>query len=746
MNKTQFAVDAALVRELGEHLVGRAHIALAELVKNAYDADAITCSIRIFDDRIEIADDGHGMSETAFLKHWMRIGTTHKAERRRSETLGRPLAGSKGIGRLSVQFLAEEMELYSTTQEDPASALFVVVDWRGIERGRDIATFDVDWDIGPASRDYPDGSATGTLIVLKKLKTEWTGETLRDLGEEIWTLRSPFEQFGKRFRTGSAEDFSIDLEAPKISGAQKAFDAARTALFDNWRARIKGSLARGRQGEPALVSLEFKPGYPDGSEVAENFSETVALPIRTDPDGPEPLVNKASFEILIFRTAGRQASGLSVKDVRDYLAKFGNVSVYDAGFRLPYYGGSNETGGEDWLGVAVDQARRLNVSKLLPDRLQAQSRYMQDLPAPGRIFGAVHVDTGHEAAARAEGRPWLQIQPGRDRLHNNAAFVQLRDLVRFSLDLYAYRYRQLSLRVAESKMPKEPPSRKIDHSLAAIERNKNDIPALVYREVRDDVLEAKQAAAAVERTFEERIAALAPLATAGMTALALNHELARETRFMEAVSDRLRRTAKARSLPELMEMANEFDELRRRLASIRDLFGPLLSDSDSAPTERLLALPVVQQIVDSMQPLLPGVEVDFTGVYGSFRFPVGSFAEWSAIIQNALANAWNATLGSSRRMVSFDGVRDRSGRERLLISDTGSGLATSLPASEVLFQPFERRFEISDDNRSIAIGGQGLGLTLIRMLSARIGAKVRFVKPLENFSTSLEISWMGTKE
>ena len=35
-----FDVDAALLRELGERLVGRADIAMAELVKNAYDADA----------------------------------------------------------------------------------------------------------------------------------------------------------------------------------------------------------------------------------------------------------------------------------------------------------------------------------------------------------------------------------------------------------------------------------------------------------------------------------------------------------------------------------------------------------------------------------------------------------------------------------------------------------------------------------------------------------------------------------
>ena len=36
----QFAVDSALLGELGEKLVSTVHVALAELVKNAYDADA----------------------------------------------------------------------------------------------------------------------------------------------------------------------------------------------------------------------------------------------------------------------------------------------------------------------------------------------------------------------------------------------------------------------------------------------------------------------------------------------------------------------------------------------------------------------------------------------------------------------------------------------------------------------------------------------------------------------------------
>ena len=87
MNRETFTVDAALLQELGERLIGRAHIALSELIKNSFDADAITCEICFEDDTITILDDGHGMSEKEFLDHWMRIGTTHKVALEKSRLL-----------------------------------------------------------------------------------------------------------------------------------------------------------------------------------------------------------------------------------------------------------------------------------------------------------------------------------------------------------------------------------------------------------------------------------------------------------------------------------------------------------------------------------------------------------------------------------------------------------------------------------------------------------------------------------
>ena len=744
-----FSVDSALLRELGEHLIGRAYIALAELIKNAYDADAVLCKIEIGEGTIAISDDGHGMSENEFLQHWMRIGTTHKAKKRLSKTLGRSMTGSKGLGRLSVQFLADEMELWSTSEDDPAKTLYAVVDWNQIRSGQDIETVNVLWDMQAEAPRYPGDRCTGTRIELNGLKSEWDTEAIGALGKEVWVLRSPFRRAKERPVGRTAQDFYIDVDAPKIEGAERAFDRLQNALFESWKARIRGSLHGGRVGGRAAVSVEFKPGYPVGREAAARFDEVVPLPVSRKKESGSSVLDSTKFEILIFKTEGRQPGGLSVGVARDFLREFGNVSVYDAGFRLPYYGSSTDNTGQDWLGIAVDQGRRITASELLPDRLGAPTRYLLDLPAPGRIFGVVEVDTNHERtiAEKHSAVPgeWLQIQPGRDRLAANRAFEELRNLVRFSLDFYANRFRLLADRSIETEWAKEPASRTLNRAVETLERSKAEIPKAAYSEVRRQVVAARKAAATDEKALDRRAVLLAPLATAGITALALNHELARDSLFLQDAGDKLRRLAKTHGIPELDTIADGFDNARRRLFSLQELFAPMLSDEDRTATDRLAVRPVVTQVVRAMRPLMPGAKFDLSGTLDDLRFPIGSFAEWNAVLQNVLVNAWNAMLDSEDTTVSIDAGRDpgRRAREWLRVSDTGVGLNVPLEESADLFEPFERRLVVSDANRSIAIGGQGLGLAIVRMIARRWEADVAFVRPREQFSTTFKISWRG---
>lgn len=750
MNYHQFIVDAAIVQELGERLIGRPAIALGELVKNSFDADAATCRIEFGKDQIVIADDGHGMSEDDFHNYWMRLGTTHKVDQAVSRTLHRPLTGSKGIGRLSAQFLASEMTLESTSVDDPTRSLYALVDWSTAISGRDLSTVNVAWEMRTGLPKRVGNSPFGTRVTLQKLKNDWGADAIRDLGDEVWMLRSPFKRPATSIKRAAAEDFVIEIEAPHVEGAREAFDERLHTVFANWKARIHGTLDDGRSGGPAVVSVEFRPGYPEGSTEATKFRETVPLPVRKNGDYDKPLLDKLEFEILIFKPEGRQPGGISVSDFRGYLAAFGNVSVYDTGFRLPYYGSKKDKLGEDWLSIAADQGRRLNKSDLLPEHLASKNRYMQDLPAPGRIFGAVDIATNHEREVARKLRngsgEYLEIQSARDRLKDNEAFYQLRDLVRFGLDLYANRFRLLDLGVIERQREQEPPSRKYNRVIELLQRNKGKMPSTIFREVTRELSDARKASLAEEKAIDRRAALLAPLASAGMAALALNHEISRENSTLSRIADELRRLAGQHAIRELSELADEFDQARTRLESLYELFAPLLSDMDKSATDRLRVRPVVEQTVRAMGPLMPGVDFEVFGVPPDLRFPLGSLAEWNALLQNVLSNAWNAMLDSERSEISFRGGKDSRGGEWLHVSDTGQGLNVPLSEAHELFQPFERRLKISKDKRSIAIGGQGLGLAIVRMIAHRRSAIVAFVPPEKGFSTTFEIAWRGAKK
>jgi signal transduction histidine kinase len=141
---------------------------------------------------------------------------------------------------------------------------------------------------------------------------------------------------------------------------------------------------------------------------------------------------------------------------------------------------------------------------------------------------------------------------------------------------------------------------------------------------------------------------------------------------------------------------------------------------------------------------MPNVDFQLEAIPAGLRFPIGSFAEWNALLQNVLTNAWNAMLETDRPKIHVQGGKSGKSKEWLRISDTGTGLAIPVAWSDRLFEPFERCLEISEDLRSIAIGGQGLGLTIVRMIARRRGGEVGFVDPQEGYSTAFEMSWKVT--
>lgn len=714
---TYFKADSALLRELGERLVGKPYIALAELIKNSYDADASRCVIRLTRDRIEVADDGHGMAQQEFLDYWMTIGTRHKQQSDVSRKFKRRVTGSKGVGRLSAQFLAHRMQLVSTAKNSK-ERLRAFVDWDDAIDSGSLTEAEAQYRTETNDPDlYPGSSAHGTVVLLHGLKQAWNEDEITELGRQIWMLNSPIYLFGKDRRRGSnATDFRIVFKTD-LPGVDEAFETQLSQALENYQAIIKGKIENRDGKNLSMVTIEFDD---------DTYSET--FPCSTH-------LREADWEIRVYNLAGRQAGGVSVLDMREYFSKYGGVTVFDKGFRLPYYGAEN-----DWLELEYDHSHRRNRSKLLPDHLHVP-RALNDLPTQGRVFGVVNVNTSREIrlakGKRKEAGEFLKIQVSRDRLVSNMAFSALKDSVRQSIDYYATLKRQRVADTVETVRASEKPESKLrrlrklldealakhpdDETIAALEREIVDVEASLEK-----MRESDEASRII----------LGPLASAGMAALAIEHETRKEMKGVRSKIRRLKRIAKENSLPNLTDTATELATWVNRLEATRNIFLPMMDMEDREKVEALESDGVVRTAVMTLQPLLGGIDITFD-LEEDLYFPQATYSEWSAILQNIMLNSANATMDTEEPRIKIETLTHNK-YGYLYVSDNGTGIGDE---SADLFKPFTRRSELSAERRELGMGGTGLGLTIVEMIAENRSCDVLFIEPDEGWSTTFEMNW-----
>lgn len=770
MTVHKFSVDAELLRELGERLVGRPHIALAELIKNSYDADATRVVVDFKDAAITVTDDGHGMSEEDFVKRWMRVGTTKKQAERVSPLLGRPLTGSKGVGRLAAQLLARDIVITSTAKSDPTvedgptePAITASIDWRTAVRAGDLTDVSIDV-VRPETTGTYLGREHGTRITMGSLTEEWDAESFRSLAEEIWALQSPFDTDPDAFR--------IELISP-FDDVTSEFDRQMRAIFDIWTARVTGHLLSVGEGDFETAKLlplkmpadieehgeeEARPDSGDGdTEPArphgvQTFPDRILEAEIELRDGRTRTVqwriancsiDRADISFLVFELRYRQPQGIRVGTAREYLGRFGGIAVYDDTFRLPYYGTDN-----DWLLIERDFGARRTGSELVPKAL-AVPRGLLQLPRNAQLFGRVAVSTNHERryqdGSDADGAPGLSIQVTRDRLVDNDAYEQLRVMTRATVDAYAMEKARAELdavaRIEADREPPEPATRRFADLREVLSNSKPDIPRPVFRALETAVDVAVERVKESEQASRTYASILGALATAGMTSMAYEHEMSKQVRAIERLAERLGHTASSAPQPlaeELRGAVQEMQDWAKRATRIRQIFKPLVTRESREDRRRYNARKTVRAVGKLAESLSDGIPLDVSGIPADLLLPEATYPAWTSIIQNVLVNAYNALLGDDDpKVVVVGGGSDDLGW--LEFRDNGSGV--DLSRADQLWEPFERQLFLPREREEAGLGGMGLGLTIIRMIADEVGLRVRFVPPPDGFATALRMNW-----
>lgn len=361
-----------LLRLLGDELIGDDGLAIFELVKNGYDADATDVSIALslspgVNQDIVVQDNGIGMSLADITGKWLELATNSKRENRsyRSPKFARRQLGEKGVGRIAALKLGRFIRLTTRASENPEYQLFI--DWDKLSGASDYledAAVEIEESAKPR---YFDGKKTGTRIEISGLRrTVWSRADLRKLYRLVSSLTSPFhtpDHFKVIFSASGREADLKGLLATDgfLENAVWVFDFEINDGEYNWIYTFqpphwKGVEGRSLAKEKDLLLLEEidsdtvdKESQKETASQKDQKDQALTL-TKADLDG----IGTISGSVYAFnrRSEVLKATG-NLSQMKMWLDDQTGVRVYRDGVRVFTYGEPSD----DWLGL---NARRIN--------------------------------------------------------------------------------------------------------------------------------------------------------------------------------------------------------------------------------------------------------------------------------------------------------------------------------------------------------------------------------------------------
>lgn len=340
-NEDSFNFQATwnIVKRLAD-AISHPALAVAELIKNAYDADASEVLINMKEAmgsnpdncKIVISDNGHGMTKKDIQTKWSNIGVSANTSEPFS-TKGRSKQGGKGLGRFGAWKLGQKVTIATRSENNPIYALTIDFSQHSPETPLEEVMSPILTD-PPAFRNmFPDG-ATGTYIYVEKFNETMTKVSdLQLIQRNTQTLLNPFEP---------QSDFNIILQLPRKFDKWEDFDFQQITN----QALYKFEVAIDPRGQ----SVEGV--YTDNNPWSKFYKEEERIYIPTSDmlGGEKCQIGAVKVWIYHFRkhVSYRKlwpTTNLGVLSKEDYNERICGFRLYKDGVRVFPYGEP----GNDWL-------------------------------------------------------------------------------------------------------------------------------------------------------------------------------------------------------------------------------------------------------------------------------------------------------------------------------------------------------------------------------------------------------------
>jgi signal transduction histidine kinase len=779
-----FSVDTRLFRELGELLVGRESTALAELIKNSYDADANKVVVHAeglqkkpAEAFIVVSDDGNGMSEPAFRNGFLRIAARGKVDgSRRSPRRNRRYTGEKGVGRLAAHKLASHLEVESRHTKnlappgDPQFASEMVrakIDWDLVEQAETIDRIPQKAVVLTVSAPLRHAT-TGTKLKLTRLRTAWTRRMIDEFVKGCLAL-TPNEALVKpldgehfagpgiigdarRDSNGLTRDFEIDLQGEFQPSEEFQTSTTTKAILC---IEIRSDASKG------LVEVSITPSKKWQDEKGmELFSDQIPMrDVLARVEKNFGFMPKLSFTARIFERHGasRPAEG---KHESGWPSHASGVRIFMEGFRVLPYAETTD----DWLSLKADVIGRDKAGLVLPDYfgesgdsvLQGSDTDALALKSDRMYMGAVFLTH--------EGTPDLKMLINREGFLPGASMEALADIIRVGINLATRLRRAVSaptkrsraeageeLASAANVAPPDsaPTSAYVTSRLEAVTKAIAKVDRKKFsKEENDSFASAKkgldEVKAVADELFTEQ-AMIRVLASLGTQLSAFSHEVAHlipvSNSVLEGIVEARKQvqalkgiTPKALRDLGLAEIKLEAELLLRSL----ERQATYLVDVSGTAARRRRSKQSISDRFDRAADLFRGeierLEIHLASELPSDWHTTPMFAaEVTMVFANLVSNAIKAA-GKGGRIVAREARTNQQRHFRL--ENTGS--AVDLPTAEKWFRPFRS----NAPNPDHTLGqGMGLGLTITRSILDEYGAVIGFVKPSRGFASAIEVTF-----
>ena len=415
-----FSVETRVLRELGERLVKQPEVAIVELIKNAYDADAVECVVH-YDprERIVVEDDGTGMTLDRFRNAWMRIGTSSKEHTPYSTQYQREITGEKGIGRFAVRFLGTALH-FESVADDPSrdlrTKLTAMFNWPSFDRNVDLGNVQVPYRLEQASAELP----TGTKLVITQLRATTAQLDLNAVRTGsigiLTPLRSLFSQ------TAGGEEYEVEV------GADPGFALKLGNEGNEEEADVAGQILKAYVLRATLSVVDDKINL-------EIFRRGRKGPYLRIADTYRNEVGNVEVDIRFFPRRKGAFTGLPVDGrlAQSWIRDNHGVAVFDRMFRVQPYGSARD----DWLQLQADAARnrrepRSSLAKKhfamsRAVKLDTKQNWMLRLPQSMQLVGLVCVN-GRRASDSVDNGEGLIASADREGFLENEAFREVERL------------------------------------------------------------------------------------------------------------------------------------------------------------------------------------------------------------------------------------------------------------------------------------------------------------------------------